>query len=115
MSAQHFPGVGNLQSLDDVDAVLERVAEIYLDGVTALQDRFDQFAAGDRTSPTPRRGYPFVGIINNGRVTPASEGTLSYGTLGGSGAFGMTLTRPELFKSYYREQLTLLKQQAILR
>ncbi|MRG73119.1 AMP nucleosidase [Alphaproteobacteria bacterium HT1-32] len=110
MSAQHFPGVGNLQSLDDVDAVLERVAEIYLDGVTALQDRFDQFAAGDRTSPTPRRGYPFVGIINNGRVTPASEGTLSYGTLGGSGAFGMTLTRPELFKSYYREQLTLLKQ-----
>jgi AMP nucleosidase len=108
--ASSFPGVNGVEEITEVDDVLDRVSDIYRNATAAMQDRFNSFAQGDRTTPAPRHGYPFIGIRNNGRHSPASEGTLSYGTLGGKGVFGTTLTRPELFRSYYREQLTLLKE-----
>ena len=108
--ASTFPGVSGIEEIAEVDDVLARVAMIYEDATSSMQARFRDFAAGDRASPAPRHGYPFVGLINDGSRQPVSEGALAYGTLGSRGAFGTTLTRPELFHSYYKEQLALLKE-----
>ena len=107
MSTDEHGKVTELASFTDVEAALARIAEIYERGTAAIRARFAGFPGNADTPPEAAPCYPYIGVvigpdqINHG-------GELSYGKLPGSGTFGATLTRPDLFRSYYREQFELL-------
>ncbi|MDJ0941922.1 MAG: AMP nucleosidase [Kiloniellales bacterium] len=97
----------NLEAFSDAEAALARLGEIYARGAAALRDRFDRFLAGKAIEPDSWPCYPYLGI----EIEPTDvsrSGGLSYGKLPGAGAYGTTLTRPDLFRDYYRAQLELL-------
>ena len=55
-------GVHSLKQFDDPDAALARIADIYETGVRRVRERFDAFAAGDRTSPSEPAFYPYARV-----------------------------------------------------
>lgn len=97
----------DLIAFTDADAALDRISKIYDEGVGRIQTRFAQFAKGDKSSPMAPAYYPYLGLS----ISPEDiklTGRLAYGNLHDAGSFGVTLTQPELFLSYYREQIDLV-------
>ena len=101
------PGVHSLKPFDDADAAVARIVEIYDTGARRVRERFDAFAAGDKTSPGEPAFYPYL-MIEAGLAQLQVDGRPAFGTLSYPGAYGTTLTRPDLFGDYYREQISLL-------
>ncbi len=98
-----------LSPFTEPQAARDRVCEIYEAGAGALRRRFDEFLEGGSNASEEALCYPYVGmVIDPQAVTKGGE--TSYGKLPSAGAFGTTLTRPDLFHDYYREQLELLLQ-----
>jgi len=96
-----------LSAFTDAQTALDRICDIYRSGTEALRQSFDAFVAGGSDSTGEAPCYPYVGIeIDPQEITQGGE--MSYGTLPGAGAFGTTVTCPEIFRDYYREQLQLL-------
>lgn len=97
----------DLRAFNEPQAALDRICEIYEAGAGALRRRFDAFLASGAEAEGEDLCYPYVGMeIGPQGVTEGGE--MSYGKLPGAGVFGTTLTRPDLFHAYYREQLELL-------
>ena len=91
---------------DDPAAALHLVRHIYDTSVTHLRDTLRRFVAGDTLADRVRACYPFVRIRTE--TVARADSRLSYGFVAGPGVFETTLTRPELFASYYAEQFRLL-------
>jgi AMP nucleosidase len=92
---------------------LAQIQLIYQHSVNHLRQAMREFVTGaDMTDTRVRAFYPFVRV----QVTTASrraEGLnsrLSYGFVAEPGRFETTLTRPDLFAYYIRQQLRLLLQ-----
>jgi len=105
---KRFEGVTReMAPYTDAAAALSRVREIYNAGARDIQKRFDAYLAGEAANPAEPPCYPYAGIV----IDPSEihrTGEMSYGKLPGAGAFGTTLTRPDLFEDYYLEQFKLL-------
>jgi AMP nucleosidase len=99
--------VRDLVAFRDADAALARVREIYAAASDAVRSRFGSFADGARQAEPPLAFYPYVGID-----VPADalniDARVAYGAVLDPGTYGTTLTRPDLFGAYYREQFELL-------
>jgi AMP nucleosidase len=94
------------QTFDDPDAALARVMALYQAQVQHLRQHLHEFVAGNEPASRVRAWYPSVRIQT---VTVARADTrLSFGFVAGPGSYETTLTRPELFSGYYREQFRLL-------
>jgi AMP nucleosidase len=105
------PGHGQARELTpftDAEAAVRAITAIYDGAVARIRDRFARFAAGERQgAPTFDACYPYLGI----EIAAAQlmiDARPSYGTLPYPGTYGTTLTRPDLFADYYREQIDLL-------
>ncbi len=96
-----------LSSFTEAQTALDRICEIYEAGANALRQRFDDFLAGGSNEEAEAPCYPYVGIVIDPQAATKGD-EMSYGKLPSAGAFGTTLTRPDLFCDYYREQLELL-------
>lgn len=94
----------------DPVAVLEQVRLIYDSGLAHLREAMQRFVAGESLPGRVRACYPFVRVHTHtvSRRTPAANAWLSYGFVAGPGRYETTLTRPDLFERYYREQFRLL-------
>ena len=87
----------DLRSYTDAQAALDRICEIYERGADALRQRFEGFLQnGEAAGEDPC--YPYVGIVI-GPQEVMRGGEMSYGKLQGAGAFGATVTRPEMFRA----------------
>ena len=97
---------GPIGTFDSPDAVLDAVRRIYNRNTAYLRDRFVAFTRGEDGHQRCQAGYPYV------KLSTASAGAvdtrLAYGFVEGPGTYSTTLTRPDLFDRYYREQFTLL-------
>jgi AMP nucleosidase len=91
---------------DDADKALQRAQEIYAANTAYLRDNFKGYAQGKEAPERFFAGYPYVAIATD--RTDHIDSRLSYGFLSGPGRYRTTLTRPELFGRYYREQFSLL-------
>jgi AMP nucleosidase len=105
------PDHGNVRDLrpfTDAESAVRRITEIYEASARQIRERFARFAAGERTGDdTFTACYPYLGItVGPGDVV--IDARPSYGTLPYAGTYGTTLTRPDLFASYYRDQIQLL-------
>lgn len=91
---------------DDPDAAFAQVERIYADGVAHLRGALQRFVAGDACLTPVRACYPYVRIHTD--TVLRADSRLSFGFVAGPGTFETTLTRPDLFADYYREQFRLL-------
>ena len=96
------------ESFDDPDAAVERVRQIYQTGVDHLRKHLHDFVAGRAPASHVRACYPSVRVHTD--TVARADSVSSYGFVAGPGSFETTLTRPELFAGYYREQFRLLRQ-----
>lgn len=90
----------------DPDKAVEAVQKIYDEHVAFLRDSFRSYAAGSSPQKRISACYPYVKIT----TVSARRGDtrFSYGFASKPGTYSTTLTRPDLFKTYYREQFDLL-------
>ena len=96
---------------DNADAALARVQEIYRQSVDHLRRAMQRYVAGEAMQDRVRACYPYVRIETATDWRPdasADTGHLSYGFLAAAGKYETTLTRPDLFAGYLREQFGLL-------
>jgi len=94
------------RSHTDANAALAHVQAVYAQGVAFLHDALHGFLAGAEPAQPVRACYPFVRVRTSSGAHADSR--LSYGFVSRPGVFEATLTRPDLFADYYREQFTLL-------
>jgi AMP nucleosidase len=89
----------------DPDAALAQVQAIYGSSVGHLRSHLQRFVAGEDVGHV-RACYPFARVRTD--TVARADSRLSYGFVAGPGSFETTLTRPDLFARYYREQFRLL-------
>ena len=91
---------------EDPDAAFAQVQAIYQSSVGHLRYALQAFVAGQHDGQHVRACYPFVRI----RVDTVArrDSRKAYGFVAGPGTYETTLTRPDLFGRYYREQFRLL-------
>ena len=94
------------QSFTDADAALAHAATIYSSGINHLRQSLQDFVAGQDKPGRIRACYPFVRVRTD--TVARADSRLSYGFVAGPGVYETTLTRPDLFANYYREQFELL-------
>jgi AMP nucleosidase len=93
-------------SFVDAAAAVARLEEIYQRNTAFLRAQFEHYIAGEPLAARVRATYPFV------RITTASharlDSRLAYGFVSGPGVHETTVTRPDLFRRYFIEQMRLL-------
>ena len=94
------------QSYDNAPAALARINELYDSQINYLRDALHRFVGGETFKEHVRAKYPFVRIQTD--TVARADSRLSYGFVAGPGIYETTLTRPDLYADYYREQLDLL-------
>ncbi len=107
-----MPGTGHGAARDlleytDPIAAVARVQEIYDDSIETIRSAFARFSTDPKDPTVVEAHYPYLGF----EVTPADlpiDSRPAYGTAPGPGIYGTTLTRPDLFRDYYIEQIGLL-------
>ncbi len=105
------PFIAPSRHSDPVSA-LDQVRTIYTQQIDHLRSAMQRFVAGEAMPGHVRACYPFVRIHTDTVVRQAAleASGLSYGFVAGAGRFETTLTRPDLYGSYYLEQFRLLLQ-----
>jgi len=91
---------------DDPLAALAQVRAIYDGSIAHLRDALLRFVGGEDQSQRARACYPFVRVHTD--TVARADSRLSYGFVSGPGTYETTITRPDLFGSYYLEQFRLL-------
>ncbi|QJC55098.1 AMP nucleosidase [Polaromonas vacuolata] len=98
----------------DAASALAQISLIYDQQISHLRQAMQRFVDGETLPGHVRACYPFVRLHTNTVARATREelniSLLSYGFVAGPGHFETTLTRPDLYASYYLEQLTLLLQ-----
>jgi AMP nucleosidase len=94
------------ESFDDPVAAVERLSAIYEVNSASLRDAFARYRRGETLDGHVRACYPFVRVRTE--VNTHVDSRRSYGFVAGPGVYETTVTRPDLFANYYREQLRLL-------
>jgi len=98
------------QRYTDPAAALAQARLIYDTSIAHLRHAMQAFVAGDELPGRVRACYPFVRVQTDtvARLGADKTARLSYGFVAGAGRFETTLTRPDLYASYYLAQFTLL-------
>ncbi len=94
------------QSYTDAGAALAHAKAIYDSGIAHLRQALKEFVGGNDFSERVRACYPFVRVKVD--TVARADSRLAYGFVAGPGVYETTLTRPDLFRHYYREQFELL-------
>lgn len=93
------------------ETALQQVHQIYDQQIAHLRDSMQRFVAGETLPGHVRACYPFVRIYTD-TVARAKQNPeiahLAYGFVAGPGRYETTLTRPDLYDTYYLEQFELL-------
>jgi len=98
------------QRFTEPGAALAQAKLIYDTSIAHLRQAMQAYVAGNDLPGHVRACYPFVRVQTDtvARQGSDSAARLSYGFVAGPGRFETTLTRPDLYASYYLEQFTLL-------
>jgi AMP nucleosidase len=94
------------ERFDNAEAALAKVQAIYQGSISHLRSSLQRFVAGDTLAQHVRACYPFVRVHTD--TVARADSRLSYGFVAGPGTYETTLTRPDLFGSYYLDQFKLL-------
>ena len=90
----------------DPDQALEAVSKIYDTHIEYLRGCFRKFVAGDLKAGRYHAFYPYVKIST--KLALRSDSRLAYGFAPRPGTYSTTLTRPDIYAEYFREQFRLI-------
>jgi AMP nucleosidase len=93
-------------AFDDAADAVTHLSAIYEANTSFLRDAFARYRRNEPFERRVRACYPFVRVCTE--VNTHIDSRRSYGFVAGPGVFETTVTRPDLFGNYYREQLRLL-------
>ncbi len=104
--------VRDLMEFDNADAAFAHIQKIYNENTRIIHQAFTKLLErGETTKETAdllqRATYPFVGINVEAKHI-FIDARLSFGMVSEPGIYGTTVTRPDLFATYYREQIQFL-------
>jgi AMP nucleosidase len=91
---------------DNAQDAVACLAALYTASVDHLTAGFKRFIKGDRPAARVRATYPYVAVTIPSY--PVIDARLSYGFLGQPGRYATTVTRPDIFKTYLTQQLSLI-------
>lgn len=92
---------------DDADAAVDQLIRLYRRNTEFIRDAFGEYRAGELPlGQRVRACYPAIRLRIN--TYPEVDSRLSYGHLVEPGIYMTTVTRPDLFRDYLREQVRLL-------
>lgn len=94
------------EAFTDASAAVARLEEIYERNTQFLRERFEAYANGESLTTRARATYPFARITTS--TYARLDSRLSYGFVSGPGVHEISITRPDLFRSYLTEQIRLL-------
>jgi len=108
MSSAH-PPAPTFETLGCADpaSALAHVARIYDANTAYLRTMLQNYIAGAAFVSRVRACYPFVRVRTE--TVARADSRRSYGFVYGPGMYETTLTRPDVFADYYREQFRLLQ------
>ncbi len=90
----------------DADQAFEAVKRIYEANTQFLRDAFNDYCIDSSKAKKVRAFYPYVRITT--KFAKRSDIRLSYGFASRPGTYMTTLTSPDIFDEYYREQFRLI-------
>ena len=104
-----FFGIKDVEAFTDAEQAVAAIEEIYKKNSTLIHRAFERLLEGEDVpeSLLAEATYPFVGI-QVGLKDLNLDGRLSYGVVGEPGIYGGTVTRPDIFRQYYLDQISLL-------
>ncbi len=94
------------QSFTDAEAAVDCLEDLYSTATGFLIDAFNRMAAGGRTDARYRAYYPEIRFSTTRHDKIDSR--LSFGHVSEPGSYATTVTRPDLFRYYLRQQIGLL-------
>ncbi|MEL6914771.1 MAG: AMP nucleosidase [Pseudomonadota bacterium] len=100
------PDLAPAAFFDDAAAAVERLQTLYDAAVHFLTERFSAALAGEVPRSRMRAFYPEIRISTTSYASIDSR--LSFGHVAEPGTYATTITRPDLFGNYLRQQLKLL-------
>jgi AMP nucleosidase len=109
--AEGHGSVKDLEEFWDADAAVKRITAIYNKNVALIREAFLNLA-DLKKMPTKfpnlsKATYPYLGIKISTQNLNVDH-RVAFGAVLEAGTYGTTLTRPDLFDSYYRRQIELL-------
>ncbi len=102
------PVVPAPETFRDPAAAVVRLEELYQTAVRFLSAEFARAIASGKPASRFRAFYPEIRLVTTSFVTVDSR--LSFGHVSQPGIYSTTVTRPDLFASYLRQQIGLLIQ-----
>ena len=97
------PEAFRTERFDSAEAAVQRLQDIYNANTARLRDAFRAYVGGTAPARPVRACYPYVSITVSG-FSPRDT-LLSYGFVDRPGTFATTVTRPDLFRQYFLEQI----------
>ena len=94
------------EKFSDAEAAVDRLCALYDQAVTFLHDRFLDAMATGHPGVRIRAFYPEIRITTTTHAKVDSR--LSFGHVPAPGTFAASITRPDLFRHYLKQQIGLL-------
>ena len=92
----------------DATAAVSRLEALYLQATEFLSHHFSEAVLGHKPIGRVRAFYPEIRLTTTSYAKTDSR--LSFGHVAGPGVYSTTVTRPDLFRNYLIQQITLLMQ-----
>lgn len=112
--SETLSGHGNareLQEFHNAEAAVARIKEIYDRNTSKIREAFQNLSSKSGLPDNPPSledaTYPYLGIT----IKPSNlnvDARVSFGAALEAGVYGTTLTRPDIFYNYYRNQIDLM-------
>ncbi len=96
------------QAFTDAAAAVDRLEHLYAQATAFLAQHFNDTLRGHKPVNRIRAFYPEIRLTVSSHVKADSR--LSFGHVAGPGTYATTITRPDLFRQYLIQQITLLMQ-----
>lgn len=97
---------GKSKKFKSADEAVAEIHKIYSENIKILADGFSAFTNGKAEGTKIKAYYPYIRF--NYTKTNRVDSRRSYGYVSKAGVYETTVTRPDIFDHYYREQLKLL-------
>lgn len=96
------------EAFTDPAAAVDRLEALYRVATEFLAEHFSATVTGGKPGARVRAFYPEIRLTTTSHVKTDSR--LSFGHVAGPGTYATTVTRPDLFRNYLRQQIGLLVQ-----
>ncbi len=96
------------ETFTDAEAAVARLEQLYADATAFLREKFGETLASGRPGKRFRAFYPEIRFSTTSFAQVDSR--LSFGHVAMPGTYSTTVTRPDLFRAYLTQQISLLIQ-----